>query len=102
MKRVLILDLDNTIYPVKSIANDMFDFLFELIDEELGATDSQKAEEAKTKPAEEVQPKPLSPIRYQSQEDKHREQISSFMKFHLEKHRAALGEDDKSPTWAEE
>ncbi|TWR25137.1 HAD family hydrolase [Mucilaginibacter pallidiroseus] len=47
MKRVLILDLDNTIYPVKSVANDMFDFLFELIDEELGATDPQKAEEAK-------------------------------------------------------
>ncbi|MBK0379146.1 HAD family hydrolase [Mucilaginibacter segetis] len=34
-KRVLILDLDNTIYPVSSIADKLFGRLFQLIDEEL-------------------------------------------------------------------
>ena len=32
MKRALIFDLDNTIYPVSSIANDLFDKLFRLVD----------------------------------------------------------------------
>lgn len=32
MKRVLILDLDNTIYPVSSIANSLFAELFETLD----------------------------------------------------------------------
>lgn len=35
MKRALILDLDNTIYPVSSIAERLFGKLFKLIDEEL-------------------------------------------------------------------
>ncbi|MBD1395373.1 HAD family hydrolase [Mucilaginibacter glaciei] len=47
MKRVLILDLDNTIYPVSSIASDVFDSIFELIDNELGANDQQAAAQAK-------------------------------------------------------
>lgn len=46
MKRALILDLDNTIYPVKSIAADLFEKLFQLIDEEIGS-DKQKATKAK-------------------------------------------------------
>jgi putative hydrolase of the HAD superfamily len=33
MKRALILDLDNTIYPVSSIAENLFDQLFSLLDE---------------------------------------------------------------------
>jgi putative hydrolase of the HAD superfamily len=36
MKRALILDLDNTIYPVSSIATDVFNQLFALIDEHAG------------------------------------------------------------------
>jgi putative hydrolase of the HAD superfamily len=47
MKRVLILDLDNTIYPVSSIANHLFDKLFKLIDEKLGEADRQAAQKAK-------------------------------------------------------
>ena len=47
MKRVLILDLDNTIYPVSSIANHLFDKLFKLIDENLGEADRQAAQKAK-------------------------------------------------------
>jgi putative hydrolase of the HAD superfamily len=47
MKRVLILDLDNTIYPVSSIADRLFGKLFQLIDENLGETDRQAAEKAK-------------------------------------------------------
>ena len=47
MKRALILDLDNTIYPVSSIADKLFGPLFKLIDEELGEEDSQAAEKAK-------------------------------------------------------
>ncbi|GGH06589.1 HAD family hydrolase [Mucilaginibacter phyllosphaerae] len=47
MKRVLFLDLDNTIYPVSSIANEVFDNLFKLIDQHLGETDRQAAEKAK-------------------------------------------------------
>ncbi|HEK21529.1 MULTISPECIES: HAD family hydrolase [unclassified Mucilaginibacter] len=48
MKRALILDLDNTIYPVKSIAADLFEQLFQLIDEEIGLSDKQKAAKAKS------------------------------------------------------
>jgi len=33
MKTALILDLDNTIYPVSAIAGHLFKHLFELIDE---------------------------------------------------------------------
>ncbi|WP_374949460.1 HAD family hydrolase [Mucilaginibacter sp.] len=47
MKRALILDLDNTIYPVSSVADDMFAHLFELIDKELGKKDHQAAAMAK-------------------------------------------------------
>lgn len=47
MKRVLILDLDNTIYPVKSISNHLFDKLFAMIDEHLGADDNDMATKAK-------------------------------------------------------
>jgi putative hydrolase of the HAD superfamily len=47
MKRVLILDLDNTIYPVSSIADHLFSELFKLIDENLGETDRQAAQKAK-------------------------------------------------------
>lgn len=47
MKRVLILDLDNTIYPVNSIADQLFGKLFNLIDENLGEADRQAAEKAK-------------------------------------------------------
>ncbi|MFD0794370.1 HAD family hydrolase [Mucilaginibacter litoreus] len=45
MKRALILDLDNTIYPVSSIADKLFLELFELIDEKLA--DKQAAAKAK-------------------------------------------------------
>ena len=45
MKRALILDLDNTIYPVKSIADELFAELFKLIDD--GTDDQQTAEDAK-------------------------------------------------------
>lgn len=47
MKRVLILDLDNTIYPVSSIASDVFDSIYQLIDEEVGQKDHQAATQAK-------------------------------------------------------
>jgi putative hydrolase of the HAD superfamily len=47
MKRVLILDLDNTIYPVSSIAEHLFGKLFKLIDENLGEEDRQAAIKAK-------------------------------------------------------
>jgi putative hydrolase of the HAD superfamily len=47
MKRALILDLDNTIYPVNSIADKLFGPLFDLIDQDLGEEDRQAAEEAK-------------------------------------------------------
>jgi putative hydrolase of the HAD superfamily len=47
MKRALILDLDNTIYPVNSIADKLFGPLFDLIDHDLGEEDRQAAEEAK-------------------------------------------------------
>jgi putative hydrolase of the HAD superfamily len=47
MKRVLILDLDNTIYPVSAIADHLFGKLFKLIDENLREADKQAAENAK-------------------------------------------------------
>ena len=52
MKRALILDLDNTIYPVSSIAADVFDRLFALIDEEgdnLTPDDKTKAKDELTR-----------------------------------------------------
>ncbi|CAN5234580.1 hypothetical protein BH09BAC6_BH09BAC6_33070 [soil metagenome] len=36
MKRALILDLDNTIYPVSSIADNLFEQLFTLLDQHSG------------------------------------------------------------------
>jgi putative hydrolase of the HAD superfamily len=47
MKRALILDLDNTIYPVNSIADKLFKDLFDLIDNDLGEQDKQAANKAK-------------------------------------------------------
>ena len=47
MKRALILDLDNTIYPVSSVAEKMFGNLFILIDEHLGKYNRQAAAAAK-------------------------------------------------------
>ncbi|WP_428329312.1 HAD family hydrolase [Mucilaginibacter sp.] len=39
MKRALILDLDNTIYPVSSIADNLFDQLFNLLDQSAEITE---------------------------------------------------------------
>lgn len=36
MKRALILDLDNTIYPVSSIADNLFGQLFGVLDQHAG------------------------------------------------------------------
>lgn len=47
MKRALILDLDNTIYPVSSIAGNLFDELFTLLDENLDTLDGEVLEAAK-------------------------------------------------------
>lgn len=47
MKRALILDLDNTIYPVSSIAGHLFGQLFQLIDEHLEPGDSDMVTKAK-------------------------------------------------------
>jgi putative hydrolase of the HAD superfamily len=47
MKRVLILDLDNTIYPVNSIAGHLFGELFKLIDEQLEPGDYDMVTKAK-------------------------------------------------------
>ncbi|MBB5395311.1 HAD family hydrolase [Mucilaginibacter sp. AK015] len=47
MKRALFLDLDNTIYPVRSIAHQLFDKLFKLIDEDLGRDNKAAADKAK-------------------------------------------------------
>ena len=47
MKRALILDLDNTIYPVSAIADYLFNDLFALIDRESGALDPETIDAAK-------------------------------------------------------
>src|ERR1700744_1719519 len=47
MKRALILDLDNTIYPVSSISDHLFKKLFDLIDRESPDVDPGKIEKAK-------------------------------------------------------
>lgn len=47
MKRALILDLDNTIYPVSSIADHLFEHLFKLIDQHLQPGDREMATKAK-------------------------------------------------------
>jgi len=47
MKRALILDLDNTIYPVSSIADHLFDKLFTLIDSESKDIDYEAINKAK-------------------------------------------------------
>lgn len=47
MKRVLILDLDNTIYPVSSIADHLFGQLFDLIEEHMEPGESDKVTKAK-------------------------------------------------------
>ncbi|WP_454802096.1 HAD family hydrolase [Mucilaginibacter phyllosphaerae] len=49
MKRVLILDLDNTIYPVLSIADEVFGDLFKLIDEQVDTQSAQKAKQELTR-----------------------------------------------------
>lgn len=47
MKRALILDLDNTIYPVSQIADNLFKKLFDLIDREETAGNYADLEKAK-------------------------------------------------------
>jgi len=47
MKRALILDLDNTIYPVSSIADYLFKQLFDLIDREGTSVNYDDLEKAK-------------------------------------------------------
>jgi len=47
MKRALILDLDNTIYPVSSIADNLFGRLFALIDGESANLDESAVNNAK-------------------------------------------------------
>jgi len=47
MKRALILDLDNTIYPVSSIADNLFGSLFSLIDRESDGLDEEGIGKAK-------------------------------------------------------
>ena len=39
MKKAIILDLDNTIYPVSSIAGDLFNTLFSFLDEHINDAD---------------------------------------------------------------
>lgn len=41
MKRALILDLDNTIYPVSSIADDLFRELFRVLDQYSGSINTE-------------------------------------------------------------
>jgi len=62
MKRALILDLDNTIYPVSSIAENLFGQLFKLIDESAGNLNYEDLQHAK----EELTRRP-----YQSVADKY-------------------------------
>ena len=47
MKRALIFDLDNTIYPVSAIAGDLFKQLFALIDEKAAHLSAETIEAAK-------------------------------------------------------
>ncbi len=47
MKRAVILDLDNTIYPVSSIADNLFEKLFNLIDREETIVNYDDLEKAK-------------------------------------------------------
>jgi putative hydrolase of the HAD superfamily len=47
MKRALILDLDNTIYPVSAIADHLFKKLFDLIDHESSNVDLNQINPAK-------------------------------------------------------
>jgi len=47
MKQALILDLDNTIYPVSSIADDLFKSLFDLLDQNLDGKSYEHVEAAK-------------------------------------------------------
>jgi putative hydrolase of the HAD superfamily len=49
MKRVLILDLDNTIYPVKSISESLFAQLFKLVDDNVDEQTATKAKEELTR-----------------------------------------------------
>ena len=44
MKKALILDLDNTIYPVNSIADHLFADLFRILDENAGSINADDAE----------------------------------------------------------
>ena len=47
MKQALILDLDNTIYPVSSIADHLFEQLFQLLDQHADGTNYENIEAAK-------------------------------------------------------
>ncbi len=47
MKRAVILDLDNTIYPVSSIAENLFEQLFSLLDQNHEEINYEKLEAAK-------------------------------------------------------
>jgi putative hydrolase of the HAD superfamily len=42
-KKAIIYDLDNTIYPVSSIGNELFTSLFQLIDQDGGHTENMEA-----------------------------------------------------------
>lgn len=58
MKKAIILDLDNTIYPVSSISDNLFSRVFEFVDslaEEIGLEEVEKLkEEMKRRPYQQV------------------------------------------------
>ena len=58
MKKVLIFDLDNTIYPVKSIGDKLFAPLFELLNNYRGQIGDEKLQEA----IEEIQQRPFQKV----------------------------------------
>lgn len=47
MKKAIILDLDNTIYPVSSISENLFSIVFEFVDSLAGELGSEEVEKAK-------------------------------------------------------
>jgi len=58
MKKAIILDLDNTIYPVSSISGNLFNVVFEFVDslaEEIGADEIEKVKaEMQRRPYQQV------------------------------------------------